>query len=101
MTMPRPRSEEHTYALQTHRYLPSFPTRRFSDLLALAHHDGEIRPRFQNAGAAAARPSVKALHDHAAPEIGRAHVCTPDTPISTLFPYTTLFRSPRARAPRR
>src|ERR1044072_2460233 len=26
-------------------------------------------------------------------EIGRAHVCTLLTPISTLFPYTTLFRS--------
>src|SRR3990172_611923 len=26
-------------------------------------------------------------------EIGRAHVSTPVTPISTLFPYTTLFRS--------
>src|SRR6202049_3303310 len=26
-------------------------------------------------------------------EIGRAHVCTPVTPRSTLFPYTTLFRS--------
>src|ERR1035437_229933 len=27
-------------------------------------------------------------------EIGRAHVLTPVTPISTLFPSTTLFRSP-------
>src|SRR5260221_324075 len=26
-------------------------------------------------------------------KIGRAHVCTPVTPRSTLFPYTTLFRS--------
>src|SRR4029453_16825247 len=26
-------------------------------------------------------------------QIGRAHVCTPVTPRSTLFPYTTLFRS--------
>src|SRR6202049_4101359 len=28
------------------------------------------------------------------PQIGRAHVWTPVTPRSTLFPYTTLFRSP-------
>src|ERR1044072_146689 len=26
-------------------------------------------------------------------KIGRAHACTPATPISTLFPYPTLFRS--------
>src|ERR1044072_6810795 len=30
-------------------------------------------------------------------QIGRAHVRTPLTPISTLFPYTTLFRSRRSR----
>src|ERR1044072_753684 len=30
-------------------------------------------------------------------QIGRAHVLTPVTPISTLFPYTTLFRSMACR----
>src|SRR6185312_2374215 len=43
-------------------------------LLALAHHDGEIRPRLQDAGAAATRPGVKALHDHATPDRGFRHV---------------------------
>src|SRR5262252_9247025 len=33
---PRTRSEEHTSELQSHRDLHSFPTRRSSDLLALA-----------------------------------------------------------------
>src|SRR5262249_51307011 len=33
-------------------------------LLALAHHDGEIAPRLQDAGAAAAGARVEALHDH-------------------------------------
>src|ERR1035437_6007955 len=37
-------------------------------------------------------PPSRDTHPYAI-QIGRAHVCTPVTPRSTLFPNTTLFRS--------
>src|SRR5262249_43994888 len=43
-------------------------------LRALAHHDGQIAPRLQDAGAAAAGARVEALHDHAAPDRGLRHI---------------------------
>src|SRR4030095_13682169 len=36
---------------------------------------------------------VERRHDVGISQIGRAHVCTPVPQRSTLFPYTTLFRS--------
>src|ERR1035437_9180120 len=37
------RSEEHTSELQSHRYLPSFPTRRSPDLIALVVRQGRAQ----------------------------------------------------------
>src|ERR1044072_5259551 len=89
----RRRSEEHTSGLHSHRDLPSFPTRRSSDL---GLHDTE--EAFAR-GRIVARRALQGLDEPSergkrrAQEIGRAHVWTAFTPRSTLFPYTTLFRS--------
>src|ERR671932_606181 len=90
------RSEEHTSALQSHRDLHSFPTRRSSDLVALAldrgvgEHLGRLLERGRG------QPRLRRQRRSRGCQIGRAHVCTPVTPRSTLFPYTTLFRSCRS-----
>src|ERR1044072_7038824 len=87
------RSEEHTSGLPSHRDLHSFPTRRSSDLApgpAGAAH--ERKPRAGRARDALA-PGRRFPPFAWRPQIGRAHVWTPVTPRSTLFPYTTLFRS--------
>src|SRR5215204_3547336 len=92
------RSEEHTSALQSHRDLHSFPTRRSSDLKC--HVESDLVPMLEAIGhgfGGAVDPNI-ALVDAVRFEIGRAHVCTPVTQRSTLFPYTTLFRS---QVPRR
>src|ERR1044072_1502708 len=39
VTVSSRRSEEHTYDVQAHLYLHSFPTRRSSDLVDEVHHD--------------------------------------------------------------
>src|ERR1044072_2369566 len=87
------RSEEHTSELQSHRDLHSFPTRRSSDLDD-AQREGkrghQDRPQPQLAGLDRGRYAVHAL---LLQQIGRAHVRTPVTPRSPLFPYATLFRS--------
>src|SRR5476649_1225766 len=89
----RPRSEEHTSALQSHRDLHSFPTRRSSDLaIAIVEHDHVTLAKGFGIKRLGSSDPVDA--DTIFPtEIGRAHVCTPVTQRSTLFPYTTLFRS--------
>src|ERR1044072_6073231 len=91
------RSEEHTSGLTPHRYLHSFPTRRSSDLIQDATSlQGHRLKRSLPAGTALTVdmlvPDVVVRN-----EIGRAHVWTHATPISTLFPYTTLFRSHSGR----
>src|ERR687893_742121 len=93
LTTPNARSEEHTSALQSHRDLHSFPTRRSSDL-ASSSTISSRSPRWRDVRAAPgpARGSSRGPH-HPECEIGRAHVCTPVTQRSPLFPYTTLFRS--------
>src|ERR1044072_8880782 len=87
------RSEEDTSALQSHRDLLSFPTRRSSDL----RYGGSGERPGQCWRHERDPPSLSkgCNHDDAQNEqqIGRGHVCTPVTPRSTLFPYTTLFRS--------
>src|ERR1044072_6786008 len=89
------RSEGHASGLPSHRDLHSFPTRRSSDLVVFEHREPfrdcpvvaravELLVRFVVAYAGELRE-----------QIGRARVWTPVTPRSTLFPYTTLFRSGR------
>src|ERR1044072_1671910 len=87
------RSEEHTHELQSHRYLPSLPTRRSSDLvstLAVASSRIRMGGSFNNARAMETRCFSPTL---SFTQIGRAHARTPVTPISPLSPYTPLFRS--------
>src|ERR1044072_362463 len=87
------RSEEDTSALPSHRDLPSFPTRRSSDLYTMVLMSAADRnmtdAEMSTMGDMVSHlPVFRIGH-----EIGRGHVCTPVTPRSTLFPYTTLFRS--------
>src|ERR1044072_2160737 len=87
------RSEEHTAEPPSHRYLHSFPTRRSSDLELGVRGD---RARLDDDLAALdvlALDATEEQTDVLTGQIGRAHGRTPVTPISTLFPYTTLFRS--------
>src|ERR1044072_1397121 len=91
----RSRSEEHTSAHHSHRDLHSFPTRRSSDLIADSAAASLMAAAEVDAILTGA-DRIAANRDTANKiEIGRAHVCTPLTPRSTLFPYTTLFRSHR------
>src|ERR1044072_3163106 len=86
-------SEEHKCALPSHRDLHSFPTRRSSDLIAFG---GLLSRQFlflQVGGKSDVRHAAITDGGTAGQGIGRAQVCTPITPRSTLFPYTTLFRS--------
>src|ERR1044072_7024702 len=87
------RSEEHTSGLPSHRYLHSFPTRRSSDLADALVAEPLPNSRFvlDLQGERDLRQVLRAFRPCG--QIGRAHVWTPVTPISTLFPYTTLFRS--------
>src|ERR1044072_7292359 len=93
LSMEMTRSEEHTSGLQSHRDLHSFPTRRSSDLVVgrLVCCEGGLCAVL----AADKRNGlwVRECLVDGDDEIGRAHVWTPVTPRSTLFPYTTLFRS--------
>src|ERR1044072_8243031 len=87
------RSAEHTAGLQSHRDLHSFPTRRSSDL-DVRHRGPDVSAArcgrdFCHGGSTHSRPHARTNRG----EIGRAHGWTPVTPRSTLFPYTTLFRS--------
>src|ERR1035437_2260992 len=87
------RSEEHKSELQSRRDLHSFPTRRSSDLEAAQVIDaGLARPQQHDAvrRGLVAWPGGRLGKRN---QIGRAQVRTPVTPRSTLFPYTTLFRS--------
>src|SRR6266704_3127288 len=84
-----------------HRDLHSFPTRRSSDLLATAGPD------------TLSRPKVLPSHSSSLPASSVTFFCTPidgkstrpppphppPPPRSTLFPYTTLFRSFGDRGP--
>src|ERR1044072_6882560 len=93
-----PRSGERTSALPTHRYLHSFPTRRSSDLADLRRNVGTIEGLIDDAVIPRSATAMLLDESREASQIGRENVCTPDTPISTLFPYTTLFRSGRSPA---
>src|ERR687893_247258 len=87
------RSGEHTPGLQSHRDLHSFPTRRSSDLSAGAMNQRSSSSGFVTAAHSSASDAAMSRVRSRAVEIGRAHAWTPVTPRSTLFPYTTLFRS--------
>src|ERR1044072_6505802 len=88
------RSEEHTSELQSHRYIHSFPTRRSSDLLLDLGNDLRLSIPLVNLKVLAQQLNEWQKRTGLAKQIGRAHVRTPVTPIYTLFPDTTLFRSP-------
>src|ERR1044072_8257971 len=95
------RSGEQTHALPAHRDLPSFPTRRSSDLLNTAKIEDEaVAERGVDPVVLGWCGQLRRRPEHGL-EIGRADACTPGTPRSTLFPYTTLFRSPQHRKNRR
>src|ERR1044072_8068869 len=87
------RSEEHTSGLQSHRDLHSFPTRRSSDLESRLAYISFAIPAVKGVEFGSGFAAAKMFWSEHNDEIGRAHVWTPVTPRSTLFPYTTLFRS--------
>src|SRR3990167_5523034 len=81
----------------THRDLHSFPTRRSSDLRAIEHVSILIsRREISNA----IRCHTKGLSGIEAVGQSRSeeHTSELHSPRSSLFPYTTLFRSPSYRA---
>src|ERR1044072_4121183 len=87
------RSGEHTHEPQSHRDLHSFPTRRSSDLKRVdAAKSPEPNRLASQVGAVS--DDIQILRRRRwLRAIGRAHARTPVTPRSTLFSYTTLFRS--------
>src|SRR6202012_5056575 len=67
---------------------------------ARRHRAGDPGGRRSDPGLEFCRPALAAgtAAREGRGKIGRAHLCTPVTPRSTLFPSTTLFRSRRHRA---
>src|SRR5574341_509787 len=100
------RSKKHTASLQyptngDHRDLHSFPTRRSSDLKLRGRPTLIVDDVW---GSGRTITAVKNRVSAAQLEVEKAHGFTPvpnkrRPPRSTLFPYTTLFRSQAARPP--
>src|ERR1044072_241832 len=86
-------SAEHTHELHSHRDLPSFPTRRSSGLVGASRPHLDARPAARGQRHPRRRRRDRRVVVVDGEGVGRAHARTPLTPRSTLFPYTTLFRS--------
>src|SRR6202451_1596666 len=88
------RDRKSTRLNSSHRNLPSFPTRRSSDLLVtLLLPPGEA---FVEVAVAEGRIHAQLLHPlHDRHSRSEEHTSELQSPESTLFPYTTLFRSSR------
>src|ERR1044072_7937684 len=67
-----------------HRDLPSFPTRRSSDLSERQHADGSRSGSHSGSDRPRSRETLRSRHRDRSCQIGRAHVCTPVTAIYPL-----------------
>src|ERR1044072_3422206 len=87
------RTEEDTTGLHSHRDLHSFPTRRSSDLAAIRRFGSSLKYTPQKTIADGFNEVSRGRAGYGVVQNGRGHHWTPLTPRSSLFPYTTLFRS--------